>query len=149
MIWACFSWYGRSEICFVANKVDAVKYVSMLEDYLLPFIEKNHPRSCSFQQDNASAHTAKYTDEFFRDEEILVLDWPARSPDLNPIENLWGALVSRVYDQFRQFDTLDDLKEAITFAWEALAPEYLESLVSSMPNRCISVLEKRGGHMKY
>ncbi len=46
-------------------------------------------------------------------EGVTVLDRPARSLDLNPIENLWNELVRRVYKYFRQFDHDDDLCEAI------------------------------------
>ncbi len=45
-----------------------------------------------FQQDLAPAHTAKSTNSWLNDHGVCVLDLPANSPDLNPIENLWGIV---------------------------------------------------------
>jgi len=51
-----------------------------------------------FQQDLVPAHTAKSTKTWFNDHGITVLDWPANSPDLNPIENLWGIAKRKMKD---------------------------------------------------
>ncbi len=51
-----------------------------------------------FQQDLAPAHTAKGTKSWFNDHGVTVLDWPANSPDLNPIENLSGIVKRKMRD---------------------------------------------------
>ncbi len=64
-----------------------------------------------FQQDLAPAHTAKGTKSWFNDHGVTVLDWPANSPDLNPIENLWG-IVKRKMKDTRPYNA-DDLKATV------------------------------------
>ncbi len=59
----------------------------------------------TFQQDLAPAHTAKVTKSWFNDHGITVFDWPANSPDQNPIENLWGIVKRKMRDSFQKPDT--------------------------------------------
>ncbi len=51
-----------------------------------------------FKQDLAPTHTAKGTKNWFNDNDVTVLDWPANSPDLNPIENLWSIVKRKMRD---------------------------------------------------
>ena len=88
--------------------------MNVLGDALMPLIEDNYGGDDDFvlfQQDNASCHKAKYTEEWFMEQPVTVLDWPAKSPDLNIIENVWSLIARAVYDNARQFDTVEDLKE--------------------------------------
>ena len=92
---------------------------------------------------------ANYTKEFLRDIDIDFFDRPARDPDLNPIENLWSIFVRSVYVYFCHFEDVNSLKEAILYAWENIEIEELRKLVISMKQRCIDVLGKRSGPIKY
>ena len=62
----------------------------------------------TFQEDLAPAHTAKSTKTCFSDHGITVLDWPANSPDLNPIENLWGIAKRKMRDM--RLNNAEELK---------------------------------------
>ena len=81
--------------------------------------------------------------------DIEVLEWPAGSPDLNPIENLWRYLVQKVYKNFKQHDDVECLKEAIAFAWDSTDSEYLRKLARSVPRRCTEVIERKGNCTHY
>ncbi len=74
-----------------------------------------------FQQDLAPAHTAKGTKSWFNDHGVTVLDWPANSPDLNPIENLWCIVKRKMRDT--RPNKADDLKAAIKATWASIPPQ--------------------------
>ena len=98
-----------------------------------------------FQQDNASVHVSKDANKYFEEKNIKLLKWPVKSPDLNPIENLWGLMARKVYENGRrQFANKKSLIQAIKDTWAEIGLETVQSLVKSMPDRCAEVLLNRG-----
>ena len=133
----------------VNGTLDTNEYVMMLQAHFLPFRDEYYPSGCVFQQDNAPAHTAKFTNDFFMEEENTDMDWPLRSPNMNVIENAWGELSRRLYYGGRQFDTVDDLKEALYYEWDKLDLEYIRSLIRSVPDRIDELRAKKGYATRY
>ena len=88
MIWGAFSASGKAELVVREGHQNGQQCVEVMETSLLPFAEVHHGQDFIFQQDNASIHTAKVTKAWFEDKNVTVLDWPAKTPDLNPIETL-------------------------------------------------------------
>lgn len=149
MIWACFNFYGKSSLASVSGKQDQWEYQKHLTNHLLPFMEKYGGSSPIFQQDNSRCHIARSTLQWLQDRNIEKMNWPAYSPDLNPIENLWGVLCRRVYSDGRQFHTLDDLKSAVFRSWEEIDKSTLENMVNSMPDRIYQLILNKGSSTKY
>lgn len=100
-----------------------------------------------FQHDNASIHTSRVVEKFLHDRRVTVLPWPALSPDLSPIENLWNIVSKKVYAQ--NLPTLDDLWSAIQREWNATPPSLLATLYDSMPRRMDACVKARGYPTKY
>ena len=84
-----------------------------------------------FQQDNDPKHVAKKSIKFFNDSNIKLLEWPAQSPDLNPIENLWYILDSKIPLDKRE-NKIDFFKN-LKLAFENIDKEYIENLINSIP----------------
>ncbi len=115
MIWAAMSSAGVGPLCFLKSTVNAALYQEILEQFMLPSADKLHgDADFILQQDLAPAHTAKGTKSWFNDHSVTVLDWPANSPDLNPIEYC------------------HDLKVTIKATWASIPPQQCHKLITSI-----------------
>ena len=144
MVWGAFSSAGKTELKFVDGNQDSAQYVETLGSHLLPFLREKNVQGQIFQHDNAPSHRARNTQEWLKDNNVAVMAWPAMSPDLNPIEHLWGILTRSVYANGRQYGSKEALKAAILKAWNDMDPEVLQNLLHSMQKRCVEVIKHRG-----
>ena len=100
-------------------------------------------------QDNARPHTARVSMTFLEDEDIEVLDWPAMSPDLNPIEHCWDLLGRRIRERQQPPRNVAELRQALVEEWNAIPQNTIDRMILSMPNRCQECVNIRGGHTSY
>jgi transposase len=149
MIWASFGWGGKSSICFIDGRMNSNGYQKVLKHHLIDIGENIGGSDWVFQQDNAPVHRSKVNISWFKSQKVNVLPWPSLSADLNPIENLWGMLARKVYNEGKQFSTKEQLKTAILNSWEEISLEHLQKLVSSMPDRIFEVIKLNGAKTKY
>lgn len=148
MVWGCMAWNGVGKLTFIDDRMNADMYTTILMDNLessAQLLELNS--NFIFQHDNDPKHTAKKTKEFLHQKAINVLEWPAQSPDLNPIEHLWSILDRKIGD--RSFRKKEELKAAVEKAWTEIHPSETKKLVESMQSRLIAVLQAKGGPTKY
>ncbi len=129
MIWAAMSSAGVGPLCFLKSTVNAAIYQKILEHFMLPSADKLYgDADFIFQQDLAPAHTAKGTKSWFNDHGVTVLDWPANSPDLNPIENLWGIVKRKMRDT--RPNNADELKATVKETWASIPPQQCHKLIT-------------------
>ena len=86
--------------------------------------------------------SARLTTAWLRSKRVRVLDWPACSPDLSPIENVWRIMKRKIRQ--RRPRTVEQLKLYIKQEWERIPPTKLQQLVSSVPKRLLSVVKRKG-----
>ncbi len=141
-----FGWvsgYGVLGLYVIEETLNAVNYVKLLDESVLPDVRLMHGDDFVWQQDGAPAHTAKYTKDYLQHENINVLKWPSRSPDLNILENIWKMLQDRVYNGFRPSNVYE-LWERILFCANQITVDQIRGLYDSVANRCEKVVKSMG-----
>lgn len=98
-------------------------------------------------EDGASSHTARFTQAWHTYYGFNKMTWPANSPDLNPIENVWRLLKYRIGKRFPR--TISELRAIIIEEWDKLEPKDYLHYIHEMPQRCQAVLDNNGGHTKW
>ncbi|UYV81725.1 CTSC [Cordylochernes scorpioides] len=87
MVWGGIGYHSRTPLVRITGTLNSQSYISeVLEPVVLPYLQ-GLPTAI-FQQDNAPPHVARIVQRFFVNRQIELLPWPARSPDLSPIENM-------------------------------------------------------------
>lgn len=154
MVWAGISMQAKTELVFIetggrVGGLTANRYIEeILQDHVVPyagFIGENF----ILMQDNARPHTAGSVRQYLQEVEIAAMDWPARSPDLNPIEHLWDQLKKKVRARNPAPATKPDLKAALLEEWDSIDQDQVKKLIRSMKKRMEAVIRARGGNTKY
>ena len=114
-IWACMNYNGVGFFTLYNGRVNGESYIDILGENLLPSIDLlSNSNIAIFQQDNAPCHTANKVKDWFAENKIDVMPWPANSPDLNCIENLWSWLDRQLAKV--QLTNLDQLKAEMSLS---------------------------------
>ncbi|GFU73469.1 DDE_3 domain-containing protein [Trichonephila clavipes] len=92
--------------------------------------------------DNARPHRARIIEEYLEDHGLEQMEWPARSPDLNPIEHLWDYLGREVAALNPPPRSLHELKQGLLCVWSSLPIPVSDNLINSMGNRCRQCIQK-------
>ena len=102
-----------------------------------------------FQHDNARPHTARFIQDFLRQQGINVLPWPSKSPDLNVIEHLWDELGRRVRRRQNVPQNVRQLAIALQQEWDNIPRRTGRRLCCSMRSRPRECVQRAGGHTQY
>ncbi|GFT21611.1 transposable element Tc1 transposase [Trichonephila clavipes] len=102
-----------------------------------------------FMDDNATCHRTLAVQDCLDSEGIKRLVWPARSPDLNPIENVCDALWRQVAGRNYHPTNKNTLIRALTEEWDKLPQQLLDNVVQSMVRRVECCIILHGGNIPY
>jgi inhibitor of nuclear factor kappa-B kinase subunit alpha len=154
MVWAAVTADGRSPLVFLPARVKingAIYRESVLDAVLRPWSQQHFgTRRFTFQQDSAPAHKARQTQQWLRDHVpnfIPASEWPASSPDLNPLDFSVRANLEKKVCSTRHTST-ESLKAALLREWDRLPQEDVRAACESFPDRLARVVRAKGGHIE-
>ena len=151
MVWGGFCGAGTSPLKLIEGRMDKFAYKQILIHHGLKAGKKLLGKGFVFQQDNDPKHKShlcmNYLQGKERDGLLKIMDWPAQSPDLNPIEQLWALLDHKI--QKLRASNVFKLFAQLNEEWKSISTDVLSKYVLSMNSRCRAVIKAKGGHTKY
>ncbi|GFU80184.1 transposable element Tc3 transposase [Trichonephila clavipes] len=150
LVWAGISLGGHTDLhVFHGGTVTGLRYRDeILDPYVRPYAAAIG-NDLILMDDNARPHRAGIVEEYLEDHGLERMEWPARSPDLNPIEHLWDYLGRAVAALNPPPRSLHELKQGLLCVWSSLPIPVSDNLINSMGNRCRQCIQVRGGHIPY
>lgn len=144
-VWGCIG-IGVKRLVFLPSdkRVDGDLYIDRCIDPNLDVLKR---RGVVFQQDGAAAHRSRATMDGLKKRGIKVLEnWPPRSPDFNPIEQLWSRIARIVSDLGAVEES--ELQAAVQQAWNAISQAEIDKLVTSFTTKLARCIELKGGMVR-
>lgn len=150
MVWGGIRHNGKTDLVILGGNLTAQRYRDeVLAPVVVPYVNAQNG-NVVFQHDNARPHVARLTQQYLRANQINVMNpWPAKSPDLSPIEHVWDELDRRVRRRPVQPQTLRQLGNALVQEWRNIPMNIIRRYLRSMNRRCRAVIGAAGGHTRY
>ncbi|GFS85961.1 transposable element Tc3 transposase [Trichonephila clavipes] len=137
MVWGGIMIDGRTPLhVFRSGSVTGQIYRDEVLDPYVRLFRGAYGRDFLFMDDNARPHRANLVDEFLESEDIKRIPWPANSPDLNPIENLWDYLGRAIARRHPPPRDVNGLKTALLEEWSLIPQTVINNVISSLKTRC-------------
>jgi len=148
MVWAGITFNRRTKLYVINGNLNSHCYIDeILRPIVMSFLRRIGLRPI-YQDDNARPHRGRMINDFVQQNNIVRMDWPANSPDLNPIEHIWDELGRRTYRN-NPPQTLNDLRYRLVQEWQNIPQATIRCCIGSMRRRCQACINSRGIHTAY
>ena len=147
-VWAGISARGATAVAIFTGIMIATRYTQILDKALLPFLSDHYADGHRFQQDNDPKHTSRWAQNYFEEKGINWWRTPASSPDLNPIELVWGSMKQHLRSTVKP-RTIEELKTGIKSYWTTLTPQVCQRYIGHLKKVIPKVIQEQGGPSGY
>ena len=147
MVWGGIMGKRKTNLNVVQGNLNAQGYINqILQPEAVLFLQRHGP--AILMHDNARPHVARICRQFLNRNNVNVLPWPAVSPDMNPIEHIWGYLGRKVRAR-ENVHSLKDLEDALIQELNNIPNVVIRRYVRSMRGSLAVCINSRGGHTRY
>ena len=137
----------RNQLVILNGPVSAQTYQNqVLNPVVRPFIQQH---GGFLQQDNASSHTARATQQYLQAHNINNIAWPSLSPDLAPIEHEWDKLGHRVYQRKLAPRNENELRQALLQEWQLIPQRRITNIINTLRQRCNACIAAGAGYTRF
>ena len=133
---------------FIDGNLNAAGYREILNEHV---VQEDRAVGANFMlvDDNATPHRHNLITQYLTREGITRMNWPSKSPDLNPIEHVWAFMKYRLARRLTPQHTLADLRRMVQEEWDNVTIEFVNRLIRSMNTRARQIVRYGGGHIDY
>ncbi|GFW99570.1 transposable element Tcb2 transposase [Trichonephila clavipes] len=150
LVWGGIMLGSRTDLhIFDAGSVNGTRYCNEILLLYVRLFRGAMGLQFLFMDDNEPCHRTVAAEQLLESEDIERMDWPARSPDLNPIEHAWDFLGRRLAARTLPPVMIRELRLALQDEWAAMPQQLIDTLILSMGRRCETCLAVRGDHIPY
>jgi hypothetical protein len=157
-VWGCFMGREKGPLVVLEKgaRMNQHRYTEeILKPHFVPFYERmqelygTDSSPVYLQEDGARYHTAGVPARYRLSMRVNQLPWPAQSPDLAPIENLWKIQKDEVSKRRHRIKSVEEMGITLVEEWEEMEADLLEKLARSLIKRMALCIKAKGGSIKY
>jgi transposase len=151
MVWGYICHDCKLDLVTMQDNLTGVQYIrDVLQPIVVPHFDI-HPLATRpvYMDDNARPHRSRAVTAYLQSEAVTSVPWPAMSPDLNPIEDIWDMLGRRMHAREPPVQNIRQVEAALHCEWQQLSQQGIRRLTGGMRRRIEAVIRARGGYTRY
>lgn len=149
MFWGGIRFNGRTQLLHIPGTMTGAYYLQNIINAIVQPLRNAIGAQFIFMDDNARPHRTRAVQQALENGNIARLEWPAMSPDLNPIEHVWDYVSRAIFNRNNPPRNTQELIVAVTEEWDNIPQAVINNLIIGMHRRVDALIRSRGGNTKY